>query len=80
MKTIHFRIIELTDYQVLITKDFDNEQDDAPFVTVISFFLENIKVDLKLNYKSEETRNSIFDNISEEQVQQSVNNAKSITQ
>lgn len=76
MKTIHFRIIELPNYQVLLTKDFDNEQDDASFLAVISFFLENVKVELKLNYKTEEKRDNIFDNITEEQVQKTVDNAK----
>ena len=76
MKTIHFRIIELPNYQVLLTKDFDNEQDDATFLAVISFFLENVKVELKLNYKTEEKRDNIFDNITSEQVQKTVDNAK----
>ena len=75
MKTTHFRIIELPTHQVLLTKDFDNEQDDASFLTVISFFLENVKVDLKLNYKSEEKRDNIFNSISADQVQKSVDNA-----
>ena len=76
MKTIHFRIIELPSYQVLLTKDFDNEQDDASFLAVISFFLENVKVELKLNYKTEEKRDNIFDSITAEQVQKTVDNAK----
>ena len=76
MKTIHFRIIELPNYQVLLTKDFDNEQDDASFLAVISFFLENVKVELKLNYKTEEKRDNIFDSITAEQVQKTVDNAK----
>lgn len=75
MKTIHFRIIELSKYQVLITKDFDNEQDDAEFLVVISFFLNGLKADLKLNYSSEEKRDNIFDNISSEQVQRTVDNS-----
>lgn len=76
MKFTHFRIIELPDYQVLLTKDFDNEQDDASFLAVISFFLENVKVELKLNYKTEEKRDNIFDSITSEQVQKTVDNAK----
>ena len=76
MKTIHFRIIELPNYQILLTKDFDNEQDDASFLAVISFFLENVKVELKLNYKTEEKRDNIFDSITAEQVQKTVDNAK----
>lgn len=75
MKTIHFRIIELSKYQVLITKDFDKEQDDAEFLVVISFFLNGLKADLKLNYSSEEKRDNIFDNISSEQVQRTVDNS-----
>lgn len=75
MKTIHFRIIELPTHQVLITKDFDNDQDDAKFLVVISFFLDGVKADLKLNYSSEEKRDNIFDNISSEQVQKTVDNA-----
>ena len=76
MKTIHFRIIELPNYQVLLTKDFDNEQQDATFLAVISFFLENVKVELKLNYKTEEKRDNIFNSITSEQVQKTVDNAK----
>jgi hypothetical protein len=76
MKIIHFRVIELPYYQVLLTKDFDNEQDDASFLVVISFFLENVKVELKLNYKTEEKRDNIFDNTTSEQVQKIVDNAK----
>ncbi len=75
MKEIHFRIIELPTHQVLITKDFDNDQDDAEFLVVISFFLDGVKADLKLNYSSEENRDNIFDNISAEQVQKTVDNA-----
>jgi len=78
MKTINFRIIELPTHQVLITKDFDNEQDDAEFLVVISFFLDGVKADLKLNYSSEEKRDNIFDNISSEQVQKTVDNAISV--
>jgi hypothetical protein len=75
MKTIYFRIIELPTHQVLITKDFDNDQDDAKFLVVISFFLDGVKADLKLNYSSEGKRDNIFDDISDEQVQKTVDNA-----
>ena len=75
MKNLHFRIIELPLHQVLLTKDFDNDQSDAEFLVVISFFVENMKVDLKLNYSSEEKRDNIFNSISPEQVQKTVDNA-----
>ena len=63
MKKTHFRIIELPTYQVLLTKDFDNEQDESEFLLVISFFFDVVKADLKLNYSDEEKRDNIFDNI-----------------
>ena len=75
MKNLHFRIIELPLHQVLLTKDFDNDQSDAEFLVVICFFVENMKVDLKLNYSSEEKRDNIFNSISPEQVQKTVDNA-----
>ena len=75
MKTIHFRIIELPTHQVLITKGFNKDQEDAEFLVVISFFLEEVKADITYYYSSEEKRDNIFYNISSEQVQQIVDNA-----
>ena len=74
MKTIHFRIIELPTHQVLITKGFNKDQEDAEFLVVISFFLDGIKADITYYYSSEEKRDNIFDNISSEQVQKTIDN------
>ena len=75
MKNLHFRIIELESHQVLLTKDFDNEQDDAHYLIAISFFLDWGKASLKLNYKTEKARDEVFNKITEKEAQGMVNNA-----
>lgn len=72
MKQINFRIIELPDYQVLLTKDYDEENDAAPLLG-FSFFTDDVKITHDLGYKSEITRNEIFESMTEEQAQTLIN-------
>ena len=69
MKEVKFRIIELPTHQILLTKDFDNENDDAGLLLVITLFLDGVKANLKLNYKDEDKRDRIFLEMTEEQAQ-----------
>lgn len=78
MKKVHFRIIELTTHQVLISKDFDNESDQDTYLIDISFFTENGKSTTRLSYELEEKRNEMFDKITPEQVQKTLNSALTI--
>lgn len=73
-KEVNFRIIELPTHQVLLTKDFDNENDEAGLLLVITVFLDGVKVDLKLNYKDEEVRNRLFLEMTEVMAQSFLDN------
>ncbi len=73
MKEINFRIIELQTHQVLLTKDFDQDDESKVLITV-TFFLEGAKVIQKLGYSEEETRNEIFDKFTDAQAQTMLDN------
>ena len=60
MKEEKFRIIELPTHQMLLTKDFDSESNDARLLLVITVFLDEAKAYLKLAYNDEEKRNNMF--------------------
>lgn len=74
MKKVNFRIIELPTHQVLLTKDFDDDDESKPLLT-ITFFLEGVKVNQKLGYDDEAKRDEMFDKVTDEQVQKTLNNA-----
>lgn len=74
MKQVNFRIIELPTHQVLLTKDFDDDEESKPLLT-ITFFLEGVKVNQKLGYDDEAKRDEMFDKVTDEQVQKTLNNA-----
>lgn len=75
MKEIKFKIIELAEYQVLLTKDFDNESDEDIYMIVISFFIDGIKVTHKYHYEKEKNRDDMFLLITDEHVQSLIDNA-----
>ena len=77
MKELKFRIIELPTHQMLLTKDFDNENDDASLLLVLTLFSDGVKVDLKLNYNSEEVRDRIFKEMSQDKAQLFLDNVLS---
>lgn len=73
MKEINFRIIELPTHQILISKDFDEEEEERELL-VITFFIEGVKVSQKFGYDNEAKRNEMFDKITNEQLQKSLDN------
>lgn len=73
MKEVNFRIIELPTHQVLLTKDFDDDEEGSPLLTV-TFFLDGVKVSQKLGYSEEEKRDKIFAEFKDEQAQTMLDN------
>lgn len=69
-----FRIIELPKTQVLLTKDFD-EENDSPILD-ISFFVDGMKISQKMGYKDPLVRDRAFDTATEDLVQRTVDAAK----
>ena len=67
MKETNFRIIELPTHQVLLTKDWD-EEDEKPTL-VITLFHEDLEINQTYGYEDEETRDRMFNEITEEQAQ-----------
>lgn len=75
MKEINFRIIELENHQVLLQKDFDNEDDELKDLLIVTFYLEGIKVTNSYGYENEQNRDNLFNNLTNEQAQSIVNNS-----
>lgn len=74
MKEINFKIIELPTHQVLIQKDFDNNDDEKDLLVIV-FYLEGIKVKHNYGYENSEIRDKVFDEITESAVEEIVNTA-----
>lgn len=70
MREINFRIIELPERQVLLTKDFDEDE----IILSVSFFLGGVKAVMSLGYESEDSRDKLFNDFTEEMAQDFVNN------
>lgn len=63
---LNFRIVETPSHQVLLQKDFDNEDEENYYVLEIVFFINGIKASQKMSFNSEEKRNNAFDKMSNE--------------
>jgi hypothetical protein len=72
-REIKFRIIELPTHQVLLTKDFDDDEESTPLLT-IEFFIEGVKCKQSLSYSTEEDRDKVFETITDEQSQSILDN------
>lgn len=72
MKEVFFKIIELENHQVLLTKDFD-EEDENPIISV-TFFIEGCKIVNRLGYDNEEQRDKVFLEFKDELAQILVDN------
>jgi len=72
MKNVNFRIIELPDYQVLLTKDFDNEGEEDKAQLVVTFFLDGVKINQSFGFDSEQVRDEQFYKFSDKGAQQMV--------
>lgn len=70
MKEVKFRIIELPTHQVLLTKDFD--QDDGSPTVTLTLFYDGVKVTQTMGFENENKRDTAFDDISPEHAQQLV--------
>ena len=71
-KEVFFKIIELPTHQVLFTKDFaEVEDEDCPVIS-ITFFIEGAKVCQTMSYANEEKRDEMFDKLTEQHAQQTV--------
>ena len=71
MKKINFRIIELPTYQVLLSKDFD-EDDESPVLSM-TVIVDGISISQNHSYSDEATRDNVFDTFSDESAQLVVN-------
>lgn len=73
MKSTHFKIIELPTHQVLLTKDFDTEDDGNP-VLVVSFFFGSVKASHKLGFQNDQALEDAFNAFDEELAQEFLDN------
>lgn len=71
-KEIIFKIIELEDYQVLVSKT-SSEDEKEPQIK-LSFTYDDMMIDAKIDVKTEENQNKIFDNYNEKMAQEFINN------
>jgi len=69
---INFRIVETKTHQVLISKDFDNEDEENGYLIEVSFFEKGIKISQKMNFKEENRRDFAFNDISDRFINQVV--------
>lgn len=58
-KEINFKIIELPTHQVLVSKDFDDDDDSTPLMKA-SVFIKGVKAVQKFGYKNKKDRDSAF--------------------
>lgn len=67
MKQINFKIFEFPTHQVLLSKDYDD--DDEMDIIQLTFFIDGVKITQKYGYNYEQERNNIFDTITEQQIE-----------
>ncbi len=73
-KDINFRLIELTDYQFLLSKNYDDDEKN-PYLLVMEFFISEVRIKLTLGFFSEEHRDENFRDFTNEQAQETIDNA-----
>lgn len=66
MRTEYFRIVELPTAQVLISKDFDSDE-EKPLIA-ITFYFEGVRTVQSFGYDDEEKRDEMFLKITDEQI------------
>lgn len=71
-KNIVFRIIDLPTHQVLLTKEIDDIEDEEQPIISITFFIDGVKVCQKMGYQTLEKRDEMFNIITQEQAQHTV--------
>jgi len=73
MKKTYFRIVELPTHQILVEKDFDNENEEDQFLVTVTFHNKGVKVKNSYGYSDEDLRDIMFEKITDEQLQKSLN-------
>ncbi|MDV4025586.1 hypothetical protein CMT52_14720 [Elizabethkingia anophelis] len=73
-KQINFRIVELPNHQVLLMKDFSSDDEVEVNELVVVFFIEGVKLTQSIGFIEEEDRDKLFSAITDEQVQEFINN------
>lgn len=75
MKKTYFRIIELPHKQVLLSKDFDPDEDNAPILSII-YHEEDAKISTHIPFASELERDKEFDQLTPVRVENYINTLK----
>lgn len=65
MKEIFAKIFELEDFQVLITKQFENEEDETEYHVVQTTMVTGVEFNMSLVYTDRDKANEIFNTYSE---------------
>ena len=76
-KEINFRIIELEHHQVLVSKDFDEDEDDKPLL-VLTVFIAGLKCNQKFGFDTETDRDNNFNTFSAEQAEKIIKSVESL--
>ena len=72
----HFRIIELEERQVLLTKDFKVDEQDVPAEElVVSFFLDGVRINQVFGFSPDNVkeRDTMFEKFTKEDAESIVN-------
>ncbi|POR20665.1 hypothetical protein BWK57_12815 [Flavobacterium columnare] len=73
-KQIYFKIIELENYQVLVEKCFDD--DDETEAMNVSFHIKGMKVSYNLSYETMEKRDNDFEQFDKKQAQKFIDSIR----
>lgn len=76
-KEINYRLIELPDYQYLISKDY-NDNEKNPFLLITEFYFEGIQIKKTLGFFSEEHRDECFRDFTESQAIRDINDCSEL--
>ena len=76
MKEIKFRIIELEDYQVLLTKDFDSNEGNRDSILVVTVFFNGVKIKATISFSDDKKRDEYFIEFSDKKAQIFIDNIK----
>lgn len=76
MKSIFAKIIELKDYQVLVTKEYEPEEDIYKVVMKTSF--EDFEPEMKMGFKSQESCDKYFEKFDETDAELFISDMKSV--
>lgn len=74
MKEINFRIIELENYQMLLEKDFDEEEEMEQLKIIV--YIKGLRIEQKHSYDDEKLRDKVFEEYTDAQAQEMINALK----